>query len=119
MSRQSTRSNSIACARVHLPRTTSTRLPFRLPNHTKQEQHKALTNTHNHQKPRHEPPEIHQGAPTAAARIDEVIRTGAAGADEVWQWRDDVGCHDEEGEVVVEEGGGEDHEEEADCEDLR
>lgn len=62
-----------------------------------------LTNTHNDQKPRQEPPEIHQRAPTAAAGIDEVIRAGAAAADEVWQRGNYVGCDDQQGEVVVEE----------------
>ena len=39
-------------------------------------------------------------------------------ADPIRHRCDYVGCDDEEGEVVFEEGGGEDDEQEADCEDL-
>ena len=37
----------------------------------------------------------------------------------VRQWCDYVGCDYQEGEVVLEEGAAEDHEEEADCQYLR
>ena len=73
------------------------------------------TNPHHNQKPRAEPPEINHRIPTA---LHEIIRVGTSPADPVGEGRDDVGCYDEEGEVVFPEGGGEDDEEEADGEDL-
>lgn len=71
--------------------------------------------THDHQKSRCESSEIDD---SGSGRFHKIVGIGAAGADPVGEGSDDVGCHDEEGEVGVEEGGGEDDEEEAYCQDL-
>lgn len=78
------------------------------------QQHRQC-NPHNHQKPRCESSKIDDGG---SGGFHEIIGIGAAGADPVGEGSDDVGCHDEEGEIGVEEGGGEDDEEEAYGEDL-
>ena len=44
-----------------------------------------------------------------ARRLHEVVRVGAAAADPVWEGGEDEGRDDDEGEEVVEEGGGEDY----------
>ena len=75
----------------------------------KTEQH---TKPHNNQKPRTEPPKIYHCIPT---RFDEIIRVSASATDPIWQRREDVGCDDQEGEVLFKEGAGEDYEKEADC----
>lgn len=73
------------------------------------------TNPHDNQKPRAEPPKIEH---RTATTLHEIIRVGTPAADPVGERRKDVCGDDEEGEVVAPEGGGEDHEEETDGEDL-
>lgn len=71
------------------------------------------TNSHNHQKPSAEAPQVnHSGA--AAVKV---IGVGASSADPVRYGRDDVRSDDEERVVVVPQRAAEDNEEEADGED--
>lgn len=69
-----------------------------------------LTNPHDYQEPRHEPPQLDY--PVGPA-VHKVILVLGLAADPVRDGRDDVGGDDQEGEVVFEQGGGEDDEEEA------
>ena len=78
-------------------------------------QQRGQRNAHHHQETRDEAPEVDDGV---ARALHEVVRVRDPAADPVWQWRDHVCCDHEEREVVVEERRGEDHEEEADGEDL-
>lgn len=75
-------------------------------------QQRRQRNPHNDQKPRTEAAEIHH---RAAGTFHEVVWVCAPAAYEVWEGGEHVGCYDEEGEVAVVEGGGEDDEEEAYC----
>lgn len=77
------------------------------------EWNKSHTNPHNNQKSGTELPKIHYGVGSPA--IAEIIGVGASSADPVGEGGEDVGCYDEEGEVLLEEGAGEDYEEEAYC----
>merc|ERR1711977_378412 len=61
-------------------------------------------NPHQHQKPRTESPEIHNRIPRT---LNEIIRIGASSTDPVGQGSEHVGCNDEEGQVLVEEGASE------------
>ena len=70
---------------------------------------------HNHQESCCESSKIDDGG---SGGFHKIIWIGAASANPVGEGSDDVGCHDEEGKVGVEEGGGEDDEEEAYSEDL-
>jgi hypothetical protein len=74
------------------------------------------TNTHNHQKAGHEPPQLHHTAPTPT--VHEVIPIAGLATYPVRYWCDAVCGDHEQGEVIVEEGAAEDYEEEADGEDL-
>ena len=65
----------------------------------------SLTNPHNHKEPRQEPSKVNHPRATA---LHEVIGIRGAPTDPVRQWRDHVGRNDEQGQVVVKEGGGED-----------
>lgn len=73
------------------------------------------TNTHHNQKPRAESPKIHHRTPST---LHEVIGIRTSPAYPVWQRSNHVGGYDEQGQVAIEEGGGEDDEEEAYGEDL-
>lgn len=73
------------------------------------------TQAHHAQKARAEPAEVHHGA---AGALDEVVRVGAAATYPVRQRRQHVRRDDQQRQILVEEGAGEDHEEEADGEDL-
>jgi hypothetical protein len=72
----------------------------------------VLTNPHHNQEPRTKPPEINDRIPRT---LHEIIGVRASLANPIGQWGEDVCRHDEEGEVVVEEGRGEDYEEETYC----
>lgn len=76
-------------------------------------QHDRQRNAHHHQETRDESSQFHDGV--AGPGIHEVIVAVRFAADPVGQGREDVGCYYEEGEVVLEEGGGEDYEEETYC----
>ena len=73
------------------------------------------TNSHYDEESSHEPPQFDN---TAATRVHKVIVRLGLAAYPVGHWREDVGCYDQKGEEVVVEGGGEDHEDEADSENL-
>lgn len=73
------------------------------------------TYSHNHQKSRHEPSQLHNAAASIVHKI--ILRLGFA-AEPVGHGSDHVGCDHEEGEVVLEQGRGQDDKEEADREDL-
>ncbi len=75
-------------------------------------QYSRKGNTHNNQKASAESTEINDGIAWA---LDEIIGVGASSADPVGKRGEDVGCDDEEGQVLVEAGAGEDYEEETDC----
>ena len=75
----------------------------------------AHTNSHHNQEPRAEPPKIHHCTPCA---LHKIIRIRTSPAYPVRQWCNYVGSYDEQGQVAVEKGGGEDDEEEANGEDL-
>lgn len=70
------------------------------------------TNSHHNQETCTEFPKIHNRVTPA---LDEIIWVGASSANPVWQRGEHEGRDDEEGVVFVEEGAGEDDEEEADC----
>ena len=74
------------------------------------------TNPHDHQKPGQEPPQLHH---TAGPALHEVILALSFATQPIRYGSDHVGRYDEKGEEVLEEGGAEDDEEEADGEDLR
>lgn len=74
------------------------------------------TNSHNNQETRQESPKLHNAV---APRIHEIVIILRFAAYPVGHGSEDIGGHDEESEVAVEEGGGEDDEDEADGEDLR
>ena len=76
---------------------------------------RARTNTHNHQKPRTKFPKIHHGT---SSTLHKIIGIRTSPTYPVRQRGDHVGRHDKQGQVAVEEGGGEDDEEEAYGEDL-
>ena len=65
----------------------------------------------------HEAPQVDNGRGRGRA-VHEVIGRRKVAAKIVGERREDVGGYDEEREVLVPEGGGEDYEEEADGEDL-
>lgn len=73
------------------------------------------TNTHNNEEPGQKPPKIYNSTSRA---FHKVIWVRRATAYPVRQWCDHVGRDDEKREVVVEERGAQDHEEEADSKDL-
>lgn len=70
------------------------------------------TNTHDHQEPSQEAPQLDHAA---ASAVHEVILVTCPAAYPVWQRRDHVGCNYEKRQVVFPQGGGEDYEEETDC----
>lgn len=69
------------------------------------------TNSHNDKEPSQKPPQLNH---TATSRIHEVIVVLSFAAYPVGDGSEDVGGHDEEGEVVVVQGRREDDEDEAD-----
>ena len=73
------------------------------------------TDPHDDQESGAESSEIHHGA---AGAFHEIVWVRTSAADPIRQGREHVGGYDEEREVFVPEGAGEDHEEEADGEDL-
>lgn len=74
-----------------------------------------LTNSHDDHKPRQESPQLDNAA---ASTVHKVIAIAGFAAQPVGDRGEDVGRDNEEGEVVLEEGAGEDNEKEADGEDL-
>lgn len=62
----------------------------------------SLTNTHYDEEARQEPSKINN---TRSRALHKIIWVGRATAYPVRQGRDYIGCDDEQGEVVVEEGG--------------
>ena len=76
---------------------------------------RAHTDTHHNQEPRAKPPKVHHRTPST---LHKVIRVRTSPAYPIRQGSDYVGRYDEQGQVAVEEGGGQDDEEEAYGEDL-
>lgn len=76
---------------------------------------RAHTNTHHNQKPRTKSPKINHSTPNT---LHEIIGIRTSPAYPVGQRSDHVGRYDEQGQVAVEESGGEDDEEEAYSKDL-
>ena len=74
------------------------------------------TDAHHDQECRAEPPKIDNGTPCA---LHEIIGIRTSSAYPVWQRSKDVGRHNEEWQILLPEGAGENDEEEADSEDLR
>jgi len=70
------------------------------------------SNPHHNKETGNESPKVHD---CIACVAHKVIWVCAFCAYEVRQWCYYIGCDDQEGEEVVEEGCGEDDEEEADC----
>lgn len=75
----------------------------------------SLTNSHNDKEPRQEPPKVYY---STSRTLHEVIWIRCAPADPVRQGCDYIGCDDEQGKIVLEEGGAQDYEEEAYRKDL-
>lgn len=76
---------------------------------------RRLTNAHDDEEARQEPAKVDDAA---AGRLHKVIVVGGAPAEPVGQRRDYVGRDDEQRQVVLEEGGRQDDEQEAYREDL-
>ncbi len=76
---------------------------------------RAHTNTHHNQEPGTESPKIHHCTP---GTLHEVIGIRTSSTYPIRQGSNHVGRYDEQGQVAVEEGGGENDEEEAYGEDL-
>ena len=74
-----------------------------------------LTNTHDDEEASEEPAKVEH---STTCRLHEVIVARGPSAQPVGEWCDDVGRHDEQREEVAVEGGGEDDEEKAYCQDL-
>ena len=76
---------------------------------------RAHTNAHHNQEACTEPPKIHHGT---SSTLHKVIGIGTSPAYPIRQGSDYIGRYDEQGQVAMEKGGGQDDEEEAYSEDL-
>ena len=75
----------------------------------------AHTNTHYNQKPCTESPKIHHSTPST---LHKIIGVRASPTYPVRQWCEYVGGYDKQGQVAMEEGRGQDDEEESYGENL-
>ena len=76
---------------------------------------RAHTDAHHNQEPCTESPKIHH---RTSSTLHKVIGIGTSPAYPIRQRSDYIGRHDEQGQVAMEEGGGQDDEEEAYSKDL-
>ena len=76
---------------------------------------RAHTDAHHNQEPCTESPKIHH---CTSSTLHKVIGIGTSPAYPIRQRSDYIGRHDEQGQVAMEEGGGQDNEEEAYGKDL-
>jgi hypothetical protein len=77
---------------------------------------RELTNSSEDQETRHKSPKVHR---RVARAVHKVIWVRNSSTDPIGEWRNDIDGDDQQRPVLVPEGGGEDNEEESDCEHLR
>lgn len=73
------------------------------------------TNAHDDKEASQESAKVHY---STSSTLHKVIMIRCSSAEPVWYRSDDIGRDNEKGKVVLPQGGREDDEEEADCEDL-
>jgi hypothetical protein len=75
-----------------------------------------LTNSSENQETSHESSKVHRGV---ARAVHEIIWVRNSSTDPIGERRNDIDGDDQERPVLVPQGGGENNEEESDCEHLR